>query len=338
MLRRIAVPKGAVYRVSMKGEPQAFRSSVGRSNRRRLALPIMTSLPATSRVRNQPTNQPTICNAPPTHQIMHSFRKDGASIVDHHTASQQFLTHDLREKRVGRECPAQWSWIVPPLGGSLTSVFHHEMRHFDKDPRFVYQVFLCVVTKTKESDLAQKAQQTSVRFVRMETERACTQLFGRAPRRPVACALKCVALPPPSSSPRTRIVIAHVLALSRGQPSLIRTRHPPFLTPNPSSSQHPLPNLTPRWHTAPLPPGRDLSRKALSTRPRRRQGGRGRQAACSCRDPEKARGGAVRLRDRHGGGLRLRDGREAALLLLPRESSRVEPSRVDSLNSILRPK
>lgn len=32
------------------------------------------------------------------------------------------------------------SWIVPPLGGSLTSVFHHEMRHFDKDPRFVYQV------------------------------------------------------------------------------------------------------------------------------------------------------------------------------------------------------
>ena len=50
------------------------------------------------------------------------------------------MTHDLREKRVGRECPAQWSWIVPPLGGSLTSVFHHEMRHFDKDPRFVYQV------------------------------------------------------------------------------------------------------------------------------------------------------------------------------------------------------
>lgn len=73
---------------------------------------------------------------------MHSFRTDGASIVDHHTASQQFMTHDLREKRVGRECPAQWSWIVPPLGGSLTSVFHHEMRHFDKDPRFVYQVGL----------------------------------------------------------------------------------------------------------------------------------------------------------------------------------------------------
>lgn len=72
--------------------------------------------------------------------MVHSFRKDGASIVDHHTASQQFMTHDLREKRVGRECPAQWSWIVPPLGGSLTSVFHHEMRHFDKEPRFIYQV------------------------------------------------------------------------------------------------------------------------------------------------------------------------------------------------------
>eukprot|EP00904_Undaria_pinnatifida_P005299 jgi/Undpi1/189/HiC_scaffold_1.g00186.m1 len=64
---------------------------------------------------------------------------DGASIVDHHTASHQFMTHDLREKREGRECPAQWSWVVPPLGGSLTEVFHHEMRHFNKDPRFVYQ-------------------------------------------------------------------------------------------------------------------------------------------------------------------------------------------------------
>lgn len=42
------------------------------------------------------------------HKVVHSFRKDGTSIVDHHTASQQFMTHDLREKRVGRECPAQW--------------------------------------------------------------------------------------------------------------------------------------------------------------------------------------------------------------------------------------
>eukprot|EP00752_Nemacystus_decipiens_P005386 g4883.t1 len=86
--------------------------------------------------------------------IMHSFRKDGASIVDHHTASQQFMTHDLREKRVGRECPAQWSWIVPPLGGSLTSVFHHEMRHFDKDPRFVYQAEIFHVKRSRHAPVS----------------------------------------------------------------------------------------------------------------------------------------------------------------------------------------
>ena len=40
--------------------------------------------------------------------VMHSFRRDKHSIVDHVTAQNQFLAHDSREKREGRECPAQW--------------------------------------------------------------------------------------------------------------------------------------------------------------------------------------------------------------------------------------
>ena len=40
--------------------------------------------------------------------VMHSFRRDKHSIVDHVTAQNQFLVHDAREKREGRECPAQW--------------------------------------------------------------------------------------------------------------------------------------------------------------------------------------------------------------------------------------
>ena len=47
--------------------------------------------------------------------VMHSFRQDGHSIVDHVTAQGQFLAHDAREKREGRECPAQWSWVVVSL-------------------------------------------------------------------------------------------------------------------------------------------------------------------------------------------------------------------------------
>src|SRR5690606_16488023 len=71
--------------------------------------------------------------------VLYSFQQRRISMVDHHTASQQFLTHDLREKRAGRECPAQWSWVVPPAGGSICPVWHHEMRDFVLEPQYHYQ-------------------------------------------------------------------------------------------------------------------------------------------------------------------------------------------------------
>ncbi|HYX18816.1 MAG TPA: nitric oxide synthase oxygenase, partial [Nostoc sp.] len=37
--------------------------------------------------------------------ILYSFQKAKVSMVDHQTASKQFLAHDLREKKAGRECP-----------------------------------------------------------------------------------------------------------------------------------------------------------------------------------------------------------------------------------------
>ncbi len=70
--------------------------------------------------------------------IMHSFQKQKVVIVDQHSASRQFLTHDLREKEAGRECPAQWSWVVPPLGGSVCPVYHHEMRDFLLEPQYFH--------------------------------------------------------------------------------------------------------------------------------------------------------------------------------------------------------
>lgn len=70
--------------------------------------------------------------------ILHSFQKSKMTIVDHHSASRQFLTHDLREKKAGRECPGQWSWVVPPLGGTTCPVYHHEMRDFFLEPQYYY--------------------------------------------------------------------------------------------------------------------------------------------------------------------------------------------------------
>ena len=56
--------------------------------------------------------------------VLHSFERDGVRVVDHHQASREFLTHCEREQAQGREVQAEWSWIVPPVSGSATGVFH----------------------------------------------------------------------------------------------------------------------------------------------------------------------------------------------------------------------
>ncbi len=68
--------------------------------------------------------------------ILHSFQKAKVSMVDHQSASRQFLSHDLREKKSGRECPADYGWVVPPSGGSTCPVWHHQMRDFYLDPAY----------------------------------------------------------------------------------------------------------------------------------------------------------------------------------------------------------
>ncbi|MBP7242605.1 nitric oxide synthase oxygenase [Amaricoccus sp.] len=70
--------------------------------------------------------------------IVHSFQQARVTLVDHQTASRQFMIHDLREKKAGRECPAQWSWIAPAAGGATTPVWHHEMRDFQLRPAYAY--------------------------------------------------------------------------------------------------------------------------------------------------------------------------------------------------------
>jgi nitric-oxide synthase, bacterial len=62
--------------------------------------------------------------------VLHSFDSAGVTITDHHTESGRFLKHLAREELAGRACPADWSWIVPPMSGALTPVFH---RYYDED-------------------------------------------------------------------------------------------------------------------------------------------------------------------------------------------------------------
>ena len=57
--------------------------------------------------------------------VLHSFRAAGVRMVDHHSASDQFMTHIDREETAGSgHVPGDWSWLVPPMSGSTTRVFH----------------------------------------------------------------------------------------------------------------------------------------------------------------------------------------------------------------------
>ncbi|WP_375512546.1 nitric oxide synthase oxygenase [uncultured Nostoc sp.] len=68
--------------------------------------------------------------------ILYSFQKAKVTMVDHQSASRQFLAHDLREKKAGRECPGEWAWVVPASGGSACPVWHHQMRDFYLEPAY----------------------------------------------------------------------------------------------------------------------------------------------------------------------------------------------------------
>lgn len=68
--------------------------------------------------------------------VLWSFERAGVKISDHHTESDRFLAHVRNEERAGREVPADWTWIVPPLSGGATRVFHRYYHEADQRPNF----------------------------------------------------------------------------------------------------------------------------------------------------------------------------------------------------------
>uniref|UniRef100_A0A8C8XC74 Nitric oxide synthase n=1 Tax=Panthera leo TaxID=9689 RepID=A0A8C8XC74_PANLE len=71
--------------------------------------------------------------------VLYSFQSDKVTIVDHHSATESFIKHMENEYRCRGGCPADWVWIVPPMSGSVTPVFHQEMLNYRLTPSFEYQ-------------------------------------------------------------------------------------------------------------------------------------------------------------------------------------------------------
>jgi len=68
--------------------------------------------------------------------VLWSFERAGVKISDHHTESARFMAHLRNEEKAGREVPTDWTWIVPPLSGGATPVFHRYYTETDQKPNF----------------------------------------------------------------------------------------------------------------------------------------------------------------------------------------------------------
>ncbi len=70
--------------------------------------------------------------------VVHSFNSAGVTMVDHHTASEQFMQFSARETAQGRRVAANWSWIVPPQASAACEVFHLPMQDFAPVPNYYH--------------------------------------------------------------------------------------------------------------------------------------------------------------------------------------------------------
>lgn len=115
--------------------------------------------------------------------VLHSFQEMGVTIVDHHTASESFMKHLENEVRLRNGCPADWVWIVPPLSGSATPVFHQEMALYYLKPSYEYQEAAWKCHIWKKGRDSGKSTKPRRKFHFKQIARAVkftSKLFGRA--------------------------------------------------------------------------------------------------------------------------------------------------------------
>lgn len=117
--------------------------------------------------------------------VLHSFQKHNVTIVDHHSAAESFMKHFENEQKLRGGCPADWVWIVPPLSGSITPVFHQEMSLYYLKPSYEYQnpAWKTHVWKKNKDINRNSIRKTKRKFRFKEIARAVkftSKLFGKA--------------------------------------------------------------------------------------------------------------------------------------------------------------
>ncbi|ABS24145.1 nitric oxide synthase oxygenase [Bacillus cytotoxicus] len=72
--------------------------------------------------------------------VLYSFKKQGVSIVDHHTAAQQFAQFEKQEAACGRVVTGNWVWLIPPLSPATTHIYHKPYPNDILTPNFFHNV------------------------------------------------------------------------------------------------------------------------------------------------------------------------------------------------------
>ncbi|MEQ2177200.1 Nitric oxide synthase, brain [Goodea atripinnis] len=126
--------------------------------------------------------------------VLYSFQTCKVTIVDHHSATESFMKHMENEYRVRGGCPGDWVWIVPPMSGSITPVFHQEMLNYHLTPSFEYQV-MCM----DEYDVVDLEHETLVLAV--------TSTFGATRFDLTACPLTPTLESPPVMNQRSGSIL-----------------------------------------------------------------------------------------------------------------------------------
>ncbi|MFC5774043.1 nitric oxide synthase oxygenase [Ectobacillus antri] len=71
--------------------------------------------------------------------VLHSFKAAGVSIVDHHTAAQQFRLFAEQECAHARKLTGDWTWLIPPVSPATTHIFHESYDNEIVKPNYFYQ-------------------------------------------------------------------------------------------------------------------------------------------------------------------------------------------------------
>ncbi|MBP0724015.1 nitric oxide synthase oxygenase [Bacillus sp. RG28] len=68
--------------------------------------------------------------------VLHSYKKLGVSIVDHHTAAEQFRQFEQQEVKCGRMITGNWVWLIPPMSPAATHIYHRPYNNQIMVPNF----------------------------------------------------------------------------------------------------------------------------------------------------------------------------------------------------------